>query len=394
MKSIKDINLKGKKVFLRANFDVPIKSGKVYDDARIKESLPTIKYLLSKGAKVAIATHLGRPKGVDRNFSVAPVATRLKSLLGKKVSLEYNILAEDISSKVELLDKDKVILFENIRFWPEEEQNNFNFAKSIASNFDIYINEAFPVNHRSHATIDAITRFIPAYPGFALLKEISGLSKAKDNPHHPFVVVIGGIKVSDKIDAILNLAKKADYILIGGGLANTFLVEHGYKLGSSFYEKEAIGLAKEILKQVGNKIILPIDVVCAPSIKSKKGEVFFINSIPSQVCQEPLSVFDIGPKTIIKWEDILKTAKTVFWAGPLGAFEYPAFSNGTKKIARMITKVVGDNHETIVGGGDTTAALSMFNIKKFTHISTAGSAMLEFIAGKKMPGIEALKRNR
>lgn len=394
MKSIKDIDLKNKKVLLRTNFDVPLKGGKVFDDSRIKESLPTIKYLLSKGAKVAIITHLGRPKGIDKNFSVSPVSARLKSLLGKKVSMEYDVLSDDVSSKVDFLDKDKVILFENIRFWSEEEQNNFNFAKKIASNFDIYINEAFPVNHRSHATLDAITRFIPAYPGFSLLKEISGLSKAKDNPHHPFVVIIGGIKVSDKIDAILNLAKRADYILIGGGLANTFLVEHGYKLGTSFYEKNAIGLAKEILKQVGNKIILPIDVVCAPSIKSSKGEVFFINSIPSQVCQPPYGVFDIGPKTIIKWEDILKTAKTVFWAGPLGAFEYPAFSNGTKKIARAVSRVTGENHETIVGGGDTTLALNMFNIKKFTLISTAGSAMLEFIAGKELPGIEALKRNR
>ncbi|NTU69759.1 phosphoglycerate kinase [bacterium] len=392
MKSIRDIDLKGKKVLLRTNFDVPLKGGKVFDDARIKEAIPTIRFLLARGAKVAIITHLGRPKGKDRTLSVSPVVSKLKKLLNKNIVLENDILSVDISKKLELLDKNKIIVFENIRFWPEEEQNNFNFAKQIASNFDVYINEAFPVNHRAHATIEAITRYIPSYPGFALLSEVSGLSKAKDNPHHPFVVVIGGIKVSDKIDAILNLAKKADYILIGGGIANTFLVEHGYKLGSSFYEKEAIGLAKDILKKVGSKIVLPIDVVCANNIKSQKTETVDINSIPSQICQAPYSIYDIGPKTLIKWEDIIKTAKTVFWAGPLGAFEYPAFSNGTKKVARMISKITGENHETIVGGGDTTLALNTFNIKKFTHISTAGSAMLEFIAGKKLPGIDALER--
>ena len=233
---------------------------------------------------------------------------------------------------------------------------------------------------------------MPSFAGLSLQNEIDELSKIKDTPHHPFVVIIGGAKVSDKIGVINNLAKKADYILIGGAAANTFLAEKGYRIGSSMYDKESLKEAHKLFNKFSSKIILPIDGVCAASLKAKKTQVVDIHSIPSPICSIPYGIYDIGPKTIIKWEDILRTARTVFWSGPLGAFEEILFSKGTKKIARAVSRVTSEGHETVVGGGDTLSALNTFKIKKFTHISTAGSAMLEFVAGNDLPGIQALER--
>jgi 3-phosphoglycerate kinase len=393
MKNIKDIDLKGKKVLLRTNFDVPVSRGKVTDTSRIRESISTIKYLLRGGAQVYVLTHLGRPVKKDKAYSVRPVAKALEKLLRKKIFLFEEIFDEKIS-KIDPSDNSKIFMFENIRFWSEEEQNNFNFAKQLASNFDIYVNDAFPVSHRAHATVEAITRYIPSYAGLSLMREVEELSKIKDTPHHPFVVVIGGAKVSDKIGVITNLARKADYILIGGAAANTFLAQKGYKIGASRYDAESLKTVELILRKFSAKIILPIDGVCAASLKARKTHLVDINSIPSPVCSIPYGIYDIGPKTIIKWEDILKTARTVFWSGPLGAFEEASFSKGTKKIARAISQVTSEDHETIVGGGDTIAFLNHFKIKKFTHISTAGSAMLQFVGGEELPALEALERTK
>ena len=389
MRSLKEANIKNKTVILRTNFDVPLKSGRVVDDTRIKDSLLTIKYLLKNKAKVLIVSHLGRPKGRDKKLSLVPVFKRLKKLLKKPLIFISDIMDSKTKDKIDSLDPGAVVLFENIRFYEEETMNKLKFAKKISELADLYVNDAFPVDHRAHASLDIITKFLPSFASFSLDKEINELSKVKDSPQHPFVVVIGGVKVSDKIGVILNLAKKADYILIGGAADDVFLKIQGYKLGDSLIEDKALAEASKILKKVSLKIILPIDAVIASSLMVRKTQTVNISSIPSKICSSPYAIYDIGPKTIIKWSDIIKTAKTIFWSGPLGAFEYKPFTNGTKKIARAISR---NSNQTVVGGGDTISALSLFKIRKFTHISTAGSAMLKYIAGEELPGIKALDR--
>lgn len=391
MKSIKEADLKGKKVLLRTDFNVPLNKGKVSDSSRIKQSIPTIKFLIRKGAQVYIVAHLGRPEKKEKSLSLKPVVKALEGFLRKKVYFFEDIFDKKIA-KINPLENDKVFMFENIKFWEEETTNNFSFAKKISENFDLYVNDAFPSAHHNYASIDVIARYLPHFAGLSFSREIQELSKVKNTPHHPFVVVIGGVKVSDKIGIIKNLAKKADYILVGGAAANTFLAKKGYKIGASKYEEDSLKIAEELLNNFSSKITLPIDGVCAASLGAKRSHVVDIHSIPSPVCSMPYAIFDIGPKTIIKWEDILRTARTVFWSGPLGVFEEKAYAKGTKKIARAISRVTSEGHETVVGGGDTIAFLNKYKIKKFTHISTAGSAMLQFVAGEKLPGIEALER--
>lgn len=391
MKSIKQANLKGKTVILRTNFDVPIKKGRILDDSRIKESILTIKYLLRKKAKVLIITHLGRPNGKEKKYSLMPIAKRLKKLLKAPVIFMSDILGKNIKEKIEKSDPKNIIMFENIRFYDEEKSNNFNFAEKISLLGNLYINDAFPVSHRAHASVSAITRYLQSFTGLSLERELRELSRIKDNPHHPFVVLIGGVKISDKIEVILNLAKRADYILIGGASANVFLKSEGYGLGDSLVEDKALALAAKILAKYSDKVILPIDVVVSPSLNSKKAGTVNIPSIPSKICEPPQAVYDIGPKTIIKWQDIIKTARTIFWSGPLGVYEKALFSRGTKMIARAIAK---NPNETVIGGGDTVSAISRLKVKRFSHISTAGGAMLQYIAGEELPGLEALKRNK
>ena len=389
MRSIKEANVKGKTVLLRTSFDVPLKNGRITDDSRIKESIKTIKYLLRNKAKVLIVAHLGRPKGKEKKFSLKPVFLRLKKLLKVPVVFLPDILDAKVPEKISKLNSKEVVLFENIRFYEEEEKNNFQFAKTIAQLADIFVNNDFPTAHHSNASFEAIARYLPSFCGLSFEKEIKELSKIKDNPGHPFVVVIGGIKVSDKIGVISNLARKADYILVGGASANTLFKAEGYKLGDSLIEEKTLGQAFKIIKSVGEKITLPIDLVISSSLKSKKSQIIDVPSVPSQITNSPSAIYDIGPKTIIKWEDIIKTAKTIFWSGPLGTFEHPLFSKGTKEIARAISR---NSHETVVGGGDTISAISHFKIKKFTHISTAGGAMLKYVSGEELPGIKALAR--
>jgi phosphoglycerate kinase len=390
MKSIKEADLKNKTVILRTNFDVPIKNGRILDDSKIRESARTIKYLLRNKAKVLIVAHLGRPEKRDNNFSLKPVALRLKKILKKPVIFMSDILEEGVEEKIKKSDHKAVILFENMRFYEEETANNYNFAQQISKLADYFVNDDFPTSHHINASFEAITRFLPSFCGLSFEKEIKELSKIKDEPHHPFAVIIGGIKVSDKISVILNLAKKADYILIGGAAANSFLKEKGYKLGDSLVDEKSLKEVSKILQNVSSKIVLPIDVIIASSLNARKHEVVDIPSIPSEICESPYAIYDIGPKTLIKWTDIIKTARTIFWSGPLGAFEYNSFSEGTRIIARAVSR---NKNETVVGGGDTIDALSMFKIKRFTHISTAGGAMLEYVAGEELPGLEALERN-
>jgi len=389
MRSIKEAKLKNKTVLLRTNFDVSMKSGRILDASRIKESVPTIKYLLKNKAKVLIVSHLGRPEGKEKKFTLKPVANRLKKLMRVPVIFLPDILSAKNKEKIAKSGSKSIVLFENIRFYDEEKNDNFGFAEKIASLADLYVNDAFSVSHRSHVSVDAITRYIPSFYGLAFEKEIKELSKIKDEPHHPFAVIIGGVKVSDKISVILNLAKKADYILIGGAAANSFFKGKGYKLGDSLVDEKSLKEVSRILQSVSSKIVLPIDVIIAPSLNARKHEIVDIPSIPSEICESPYAIYDIGPKTLIKWTDIIKTARTIFWSGPLGAFEYNFFSKGTKTIARTVSK---NKNETVVGGGDTINALSMFKIKRFAHISTAGSAMLEYVAGEELPGIKALER--
>ncbi|PIR67298.1 phosphoglycerate kinase [bacterium CG10_big_fil_rev_8_21_14_0_10_33_18] len=386
MKTIRDLDVKNKTIILRANFDVPIKSGKILDDSRIIENIPTIKYLITSKAKVLIISHLGRPQGKDKKLSLKPIAKYLEKSLHTHVKFLPDILDANVISEVSGLEPGKIIIFENIRFYEEESKNNFKFAKEIAKLGDYYVNEAFAVAHRAHASIDAITKYIPSFCGFSFEKEVEELSKVKDNPRHPFVVIIGGTKVKDKVHVIYNLLKKVDYLLVGGTSASTLLASEGYNVGSSIIDEDFLKNASDIIEKASSKIFLPVDVVVASSLKSRKPQIIDIPQVPTKICSFG-SIYDIGPKTIIQWQNIIKTARTIFWSGPLGVFEKTAFSKGTRAIAKSVSS---NPNQTVIGGGDTESAISKFRIRKFTHISTSGSAMLDFVAGEDLPGVVGL----
>jgi phosphoglycerate kinase len=386
--SIKDIDLKGKTVLVRADLNVPQDANlNITDDTRIRATLPTIKYILQNGArKIILISHLGRPDGkvVDK-FSLKPVAQRLEELLGEPVKF-LNDCVGDVIKKDIGLAKERVILLENLRFHAEEEANDAVFAQQLASLAEVYVNDAFGTAHRAHASTEAVAHYLKAAAGFLLEKEIQYLGNAIQNPERPFMVILGGAKVSDKIGVIENLLPKCDAILIGGGMAYTFLKAQGKVIGNSKLEKDKIDLAKSLLDkaaQLNKAILLPVDHIVVDNVApDAKSEVAGEN-IP-----EGKIAVDIGPKTIGLFEDKLKAAKTVVWNGPLGIFEMDAFSKGTQEIARFISRLKAT---TIIGGGDTAAAMAKFKLEdKMTHISTGGGASLEFLEGKTLPGIAAL----
>jgi phosphoglycerate kinase len=386
--TVKDIDLKNKTVLMRADFNVPQDANlNITDDTRIRATMPTIKYILQGGArKLVLMSHLGRPDGkiVDK-YSLKPVATRLKELLGENVKFLNDCIGDKIKKEI-AASKERVILLENLRFHAEEEANDANFAKQLASLGEVFVNDAFGTAHRAHASTEGVTHFLKSAAGFLLEKEIQYLGNAVQNPVRPFMVILGGAKVSDKIGVIENLLPKCDAILVGGGMAYTFLKAQGKPIGNSKLEKDKIDLAKSILdkaKQLSKEILLPVDNVAVENIAPDAKSEIVGENIP-----EGKIGVDIGPKTIKLFEDTLKSAKTIVWNGPLGIFEMDAFSKGTEEIARFISTLKAT---TIVGGGDTAAAVAKFKLDdKMTHISTGGGASLEYLEGKTLPGVAAL----
>ena len=386
--TIKDIDLKNKAVLVRADFNVPQdESLNITDDTRIKATLPTIKYILQNGAKkVILMSHLGRPDGkVVAKYSLKPVAERLKELLGEPVKFLNDCVGDNIKKEIDV-SKEKIILLENLRFHAGEEANDANFAKQLASLADVFVNDAFGTAHRAHASIEGVAHYRKAVAGFLLEKEIQYLGNAIQNPQRPFMVILGGAKVSDKIGVIENLLPKCDAILIGGGMAYTFLKTQAKSIGNSKLEKDKLDLAKSILDKAAalkKEIVLPIDHIVVDNIDAKAKTEVVGENIP-----EGKIAVDIGPKTIALFKEKLKAAKTIVWNGPLGIFEMEAFSQGTQEVAKFISTL---GATTIIGGGDTAAAMTKFKLEdKMTHISTGGGASLEFLEGKTLPGITAL----
>ncbi len=389
-KTVKDIDLKGKKVFVRCDFNVPMDENQnITDNTRIKAALPTIKYLLEQNCKIILASHLGRPKGeVKPEYSLKPVAKELSKLLGKEVIMANDVIGEDATTKAENLKEGEILLLENVRFHKEETDNDPEFAKKLASMAEIFVNDAFGTAHRAHASTTGIADYIPGVSGFLIEKELKFLGNAVNNPERPFVAILGGAKVSDKIGVIDSLLDKVDTLMIGGGMAYTFFKAQGYNVGNSLCEVEKTGLALEAMekaKEKGVKLLLPIDTKIGKEFKpDTESKTVAWTEIP-----DDWEGFDIGEKTIEMFKNELKTAKTVIWNGPLGLFEFDQFAIGTNEIAKTLAEL---DATTIIGGGDSAAAVEKAGLAdKMTHISTGGGASLEFLEGKKLPGIECLQ---
>ncbi|CUT00732.1 phosphoglycerate kinase [Candidatus Kryptobacter tengchongensis] len=391
--TIDDLHLKGKRVLVRVDFNVPIESGKVSDDTRIRESLPTIKKIISEGGKAILISHLGRPKGgFDPKYSLKPVAEHLSKLLNMPVKFAPDCVGEEVKKMVAELKEGEVLLLENVRFHPEEEKNDENFARELASIADVYINDAFGSAHRAHASTEGVARFVKETAiGYLMQKEVEYLSKALLNPEKPYVAILGGAKVSDKIQVIKNLMEKVDAFLIGGGMANTFLKAKGYEVGKSLVEEDKIDFAKEILNEAEKrnvKFVLPVDCVIADKFANDANfEVVSVDKV-----RPDWMILDIGTETIKMFCEVLKDAKMVVWNGPLGVFEFENFAKGTFEIAKFLAEITQKGAVTIVGGGDSASAVAKAGLSdKVSHVSTGGGASLEFLEGKILPGISAIQ---
>lgn len=388
-KNVEDIDVAGKKVIVRCDFNVPQdETGKITDDKRIVAALPTIKYLLGQNAAVILCSHLGRPKGEFKmKYSLAPVAERLSELLDQEVKLAKDVIGEDAKAMAAALQPGQAMLLENVRFHKEEEKNDPAFAKELASMAEVYVNDAFGTAHRAHATTAGLADYLPAVCGYLINKEISIMGKALANPARPFVAILGGAKVSDKIGVINNLIEKCDTIIIGGGMAYTFSKAQGGEIGTSLCEEDKLDLANDLIKKAqdkGVKLLLPVDTVCADKFAADATPVVHeAGKIPAG-----LMGLDIGPKTIELFSEAVKDAGTVVWNGPMGVFEFDAFAVGTKAVAKAIAE---SNAISIIGGGDSAAAVEKLGYAdKMTHISTGGGASLEFLEGLELPGIACL----
>ena len=389
-KTVRDIDLKGKKVLVRCDFNVPLDENfNITDNRRIVGALPTIKYLLDNDCKVILCSHLGRPKGqVKKEFSLAPVAKELSRLLGKEVKLADDIIGESAKTLTANMKNGDIVLLENVRFDAREEANDSEFAKELASLAEVYVNDAFGTAHRAHSSTAGVAAYLPAVSGFLMEKEINFLGTALENPERPFVAILGGKKVSDKIGVIDSLLDKVDTLMIGGGMAYTFFKSMGYNVGNSICELDKLDLAKELMEKAkakGVKLMLPVDTKVGKEFKEDtESKVVPYTQIP-----DGWEGFDIGTETIKMYEEELKKAKTVIWNGPVGLFEFDQFAVGTNSLAKCLGSLEGVT--TIIGGGDSAAAIEKLGIgDKFTHISTGGGASLEFLEGKKLPGVECL----
>ena len=388
-KTVKDIDLKGKRVFVRCDFNVPMDENQnITDNTRIVAALPTIKYLLEQNCKIILASHLGRPKGEFKpEFSLLPVAKELSKLLNREVIMAKDVIGEETIQKALNLKEGEIMLLENVRFHKEETENNPEFAKKLASMAEVFVNDAFGTAHRAHASTTGIADYLPAVSGFLIEKELKFLGNAVNNPERPFVAILGGAKVSDKIGVIDSLLEKVDTLMIGGGMAYTFFKAQGYEVGNSICELDKLDLAKSAMekaKQKGVKLLLPVDTKIGKEFKEDtESKIVKWTEIPAD-----WEGFDIGPETIKLFIEELETAKTVVWNGPLGLFEFEQFAIGTNAIAKALAEL---DATTIIGGGDSAAAVKKAGLEdKMTHISTGGGASLEFLEGKKLPGIECL----
>jgi phosphoglycerate kinase len=388
-RTVRDIDVKGKKVFCRVDFNVPMNEGRITDDTRIRAAIPTIQYLLEQGAKVILASHFGRPKGkVVEEMRLSAVAHRLSDLLGKKVEKTEQVIGDEVTAKVNALKDGEALLLENVRFLPGEEKNDPELAKQFAALADIYVNDAFGTAHRAHASTEGIGHYIPAVAGFLMEKELQFMGGALSNPVRPFTAIIGGAKVKDKIGVIESLLTKVDNLIIGGGLANTFIKALGYDVGASLLEEDKVELAASFIQQAKEKDVrfyIPVDVVVADRFANDaETKIVSVDAIPAG-----WQALDIGPKTVEQYESVIANSKTVVWNGPMGVFEMESFMKGTEAVAKAMVHVQGT---TIIGGGDSVAAVEKAGVAdQMTHISTGGGASLEFMEGKALPGVTILQ---
>ncbi|MDC7230915.1 MAG: phosphoglycerate kinase [Sphaerochaetaceae bacterium] len=390
LNTIRECDFSGKKALIRVDFNVPIKDGVVTDDTRIRAALPTLKYLLDNGASLVVMSHRGRPKGKKNpEFSMAPIAKRFSELLGKDVQLASDVIGEEVTRQVASMKAGDVLLLENVRFYSEEEGNDPDFAKNLASLGDVYVNDAFGTAHRAHASTEGVSHYLPSYAGFLIEKEVKFMAPLLSNPEKPFVAIIGGSKVSSKISVLESLVKTCDTIVIGGGMAYTFLSVQGHTIGKSLVEEEYKDVASSFLakaKEKGVQVILPVDHLCGAEFKEDAKAV----SVDSTDIPENLIGMDIGPKTISLIVDAVTKAKSVVWNGPMGVFEFDAFAEGTLTVAKALAE---SQATSVVGGGDSVAAINKFDLAdKISHVSTGGGASLEFLEGKVLPGIKALEK--
>ncbi len=387
-KTVKDIDLKGKRVLMRVDFNVPMDKGVVTDDKRIKAALPTIQYVLDaeRGASLIVMSHLGRPKGTgfDPEFSLKPAAEALGKLLGKPVKMAPDCVGPQVEAMAKALEPGQVLMLENVRFHKEEEKNDPEFAKQLAALGQVYVNDAFGSAHRAHASTEGVAKYLPAVSGFLMEQELEYLGRATLNPERPYVAILGGAKISDKIAVIENLLTKCDRLIIGGGMANTFLAAKGYSMADSLVEASAVEMAKTIMAKAGDKLMLPVDAVVGDKFDAEaNSQVVDVDKVPAG-----WRVLDIGPKSLAAFGDVLKTAKLVVWNGPVGVFEFPKFAEGTFAIAKLIAST---GATTVIGGGDSASAVKKAGVaKQMTHVSTGGGASLEFLEGKVLPGVAAL----
>ncbi len=389
LKTIKDVDLKGKTTIVRVDYNVPMEGKTITDDTRIRESLPTINYLIDNGAKIILMSHLGRPKnGPEEDLRLNPVAEKLSKLIGKPVIKVDDCIGQEVENAVKALQAGQILILENTRFHKEEEANDPDFAKKLASYADVFVSDGFGTVHRAHASTEGIAHHIPAYAGLLVEKEVNGLSPLLGSVKHPFVLLLGGAKIDTKIGVIKAYIKKANTILLGGGLANTFLYARGFDVGASLCEKDKVELARELMieaQENGCELVTPGGAIVADEI----GDDVITADIEITGVEGNMQILDLGGKSTEKYIEILKTAKTIIWNGPVGLYEKKPFENGTKRIAQALAEVEG---ETYLGGGDTLDALNKFGIEasSFTHVSTGGGAMLEFIEGQELPGIKVL----
>jgi len=386
-KTVKDVNLKDKRVIMRVDFNVPMKDGQVSDDKRIKASLPTIQYVLDQGASLVLMSHLGRPKGAgfEAEFSLKPASEALAKLLGKPVQMAPDCVGAEVEAMAKALKPGEVLLLENVRFHKEEEKNDPAFAKQLAKLGEVYVCDAFGSAHRAHASVEGIAHQLPvAVAGFLMEQELEYLGRATSNPEHPYVAILGGAKISDKILVVENLLKQCDKLIIGGGMANTFLAAKGYDMADSLVEAGSIDLAKGLLAKSGDKLLLPIDAVIADKFDAEaNSQVVDVDKVPAG-----WRMMDVGPKSLEKFGEVLKSAKLVVWNGPVGVFEMPKFAEGTFAIAKLLATC---GATTVIGGGDSASAVKKAGVaKQMTHVSTGGGASLEFLEGKELPGVAAL----
>jgi phosphoglycerate kinase len=389
---IEDIQVKGKRVLVRVDFNVPIEKGKITNDKRVVESVPTIKYLSEQGARVILMSHLGRPDGQRKEeFSLKPVAENLKEKFPGKVSFVDDCIGDKAAQAVAAMKDGDILLLENLRYYKEEEKNNPDFAKKLASLGDIYVNDAFGTAHRAHASTEGVTRYLKqSASGYLMKKELDYLGKSVDHPTRPFAAILGGAKISGKIDVIANLLDKVDTLIIGGGMMFTFYKAQGKEIGKSLLESDRIDMAGKILadaKVKGKKILLPVDCVVAKEFKNESpNKVVSIDDIPADMMG-----LDIGPKSIALFSEALKSAKTIIWNGPMGVFEMDNFAAGTNAIAKVLADCTANGAITVVGGGDSASAVKKAGVqKKISHVSTGGGASLEYMEGKILPGVAAL----